>query len=846
MSASPKDIKTPPASDTAASGEKRLQGTDVKVNPAPSASGGSAPGSEGAAPRDPGAITIEVDGRKLSARKGQMLIEVTDASGIYIPRFCYHNKLSIAANCRMCLVDVEKAPKPLPACATPVAEGMVVRTRSERARTAQKSTMEFLLINHPLDCPVCDQGGECELQDLALGYGKDVSRYAEAKRVVIDRDIGPLISTDMTRCIHCTRCVRFGDEVAGLMEFGGLGRGEHTEIRTFLDRSVDSELSGNVIDLCPVGALTSKPFRFTARPWELADHASISPHDCVGANINVQVRRGTVMRVLPRDNEAVNECWIADRDRFSYEALKGQDRLRAPMIRRGTEWEPTDWTTAFEFTVSGLRKVLAAHGPESLGALASPISTLEEFYLLQKLVRALGSGNVDHRLRQMDFSDDAAAPLYPSLGQPIAELENLDGALLIGANPRKDQPLINLRLRKSVLKGARVFAINPMDYDFSYKLAGKVIAEPARMVRALAGVARALSTLKKAEWPAAFAKPFGDVKPGVSEQAMAEALLQSQRASVLLGSFAHSHPQAAALRALAQFVAALCGAKLGQLPDANGAGAWLAGCVPHRGAAGKPATAGRTTRGMLQASLKACLLLGVEPELDCLDGAATGAALQAAEFVVMLTTFKPSPYRTSAVEYADVWLPLAPFTETDGTFVNAEGRRQEFVASLAPLAEARPGWKILRMLGHQLGLSGFDQNGVEDVRREMNLPDALPPVSAFPYTVAAAEKTGPASGQLMRIAEVPIYAVDPIVRRAPALQKTADNPPPAARMNAAQADKLGLAAGINVQLVTPLGTALLELVLDERVPDGCVAAPAGYPETVMLGAHGPVTVRAAT
>jgi NADH-quinone oxidoreductase subunit G len=807
MSANPKDIKTPPASDS---------------------------------------VTIEVDGRRLQARKGQMLIEVTDASGITIPRFCYHNKLSIAANCRMCLVDVEKAPKPLPACATPVAEGMVVHTRSDRARTAQKSTMEFLLINHPLDCPVCDQGGECELQDLAVGYGKDVSRYAEAKRIVKDRDIGPLISTDMTRCIHCTRCVRFGQEVAGVMEFGGLGRGEHTEIRTFLDRSVDSELSGNVIDLCPVGALTSKPFRYTARPWELADHASISPHDCVGANINVQVRRGNMMRVLPRDNEAVNECWLADRDRFSYEALNGEDRLRVPMIRRGTKWEETDWTTAFEFTVAGLKKVLAANGPESLGALAAPISTLEEFYLLQKLVRALGSGSVDHRLRQTDFSDDAAAPLFPSLGRPIAELESLDGALLIGANPRKDQPLINLRLRKSALNGARVFAINPIDYDFSYKLAGKVIAGPAQMVRALAGVARALSTLKKAEWPAAFAKHFRDVKPGVSEQAMAEALQQSTRASVLLGSFALSHPQAAALRALAQYVADLCGARLGQLPDANSAGAWLAGCVPHRGAAGKTATTGRTARGMLQAPLKACLLLGLEPELDCLDGAAADAAMRAAEFVVMLTTFKPSPYRTRAVEYADVWLPLAPFTETDGTFVNAEGRRQEFVTAVSPLAESRPGWKILRMLGHHLGLSGFEYGGVDDVRREMNLPDTTPAAPSFPYTVSGAEEATLAAGQLMRLAEVPIYAVDPIVRRAPSLQKTGDNPPPAARMNAAQADKLGLTPGASVQLVTPQGVARLELVVDERVPGGCVLAPAGYPETVMLGAHGPVTVRVAS
>ncbi len=808
MSANPKDIKTPPASDT---------------------------------------VTIEVDGRKLSARKGQMLIEVTDASGIYIPRFCYHNKLSVAANCRMCLVDVEKAPKPLPACATPVADGMVVRTHSDRARTAQKSTMEFLLINHPLDCPVCDQGGECELQDLALGYGKDVSRYAEAKRIVKDKDIGPLIATDMTRCIHCTRCVRFGQEVAGVMEFGGLGRGEHTEIRTFLDRSVDSELSGNVIDLCPVGALTSKPFRYTARPWELEDHASISPHDCVGANINVQARRGQVMRVLPRDNEAVNECWIADRDRFSYEALNGEDRLRVPMIRRGTKWEETDWTTALEYTVSGLKKVLLSHGPESVGALASPISTLEEFYLLQKLMRALGSGNVDHRLRQTDFSDDAAAPLFPSLGRPLVELEHLDGALLIGANPRKDQPLVNLRLRKSVQKGARVFAVNPVDYDFSFKLAGELIAGPAQMVRALAGVARALSALRKVEFPAAFAGYFRDVKPGAMEQAMAEGLSRTTNASVLLGSFALSHPQAASLRTLAQFIADACGARLGQLADANGAGAWLAGGVPHRGVAGKPAIAGRTARDMLHNPLKAYLLLGLEPELDCLDGAAASTAMRAAEFVVMLTTFKPSPYRTRAVEYADVWLPLAPFTETDGTFVNAEGRRQEFAAAVAPLADSRPGWKMLRMLGGLLGLPGFEQGGVDDVRREIDLPDVGPAATPFPYVIHDPKNdVTPAAGQLMRLAETPIYAVDPIVRRAAALQKTADNPPPAARMNAAQAEKLGFEPGNNVQLVTPQGVVRLELVVDARVPEGCVLVPAGYPETVMLGAHGPVTVRAAS
>jgi NADH-quinone oxidoreductase subunit G len=724
-------------------------------------------------------------------------------------------------------------------------DGMVVHTRSDKARTAQKGTMEFLLINHPLDCPICDQGGECELQDLAVGYGKDASRYAEMKRIVKDKDIGPLIATEMTRCIHCTRCVRFGEEIAGVMEFGGLGRGEHMEIRTFLDRSVDSELSGNVIDLCPVGALTSKPFRFSARTWELQDHASVSPHDCVGANILVQTRRGSVMRLLPRANEAINECWLADRDRFSYEALNGEDRLRVPMIRRGTEWEETDWSTALEFTAAGLRQALEAHGPDGLGALASPISTSEECYLLQKLVRALGSGNVDHRLRQMDFSDDDAAPVAPVLGRPIAELEGLDAALLVGANPRKDQPLINLRLRKAALKGAKIYAINPLDYDFNYELAGRVVGAPADMLRSLAGVASAMATLKNSSLPASLKPRFGAIKPGAAEQAMAQALHQGKCASILLGTFALSHPQAATLRALAQFIAQSSGAQLGQLPEANAVGAWLAGCVPHRGVAGQPATRGRHALDMLRQPRQAYLLLGVEPEFDCLDGAAAAAAMQAAEFVVMLTAFKPSPYRTRAVEYAHVWLPLAPFTETDGSFVNIEGRSQPFAAAAAPLGESRPGWKILRMLGNLMGLPGFEHSDIEEVRQEMHQPAAAAPALAFVPPPEDPAMT-PASGQLMRLAEVPMYTVDPIVRRAPALQKTADNPPPSARLNASQAGKLGFQGGQSVQVVMAQGVARLDLVLDERVPDGCVLVPAGYPETAMLGAHGPATLKVAS
>ena len=788
-------------------------------------------------------VTIEVNGQKIQVRKGEMIIRATDAAGIYIPRFCYHKKLSVAANCRMCLVDVEKAPKPMPACATPVAEGMVVRTRSDKAHDAQRGVMEFLLINHPLDCPVCDQGGECTLQDLALGYGKDVSRYTEAKRAVKDKDIGPLIMTEMTRCIHCTRCVRFGKELGGIMELGATGRGEHMEIGTYIEKSVDSELSGNVIDLCPVGALTSRPYRYTARPWELQSRPSISPHDCVGANINVQVRRGRVMRVLPRENESVNECWIADRDRFSYEALNSDERLLHPMIRRGNQWEETDWSSALEFAVAGLKRVLAAHGAEQLGALATPGSTLEEFYLLQKLMRALGSGNVDHRLRQVDFGDDEVAPVFPYLGRSIAEFENLDAVLLIGSNLRKDQPLLNLRVRKAAVKGAAVMAINPLDYAFNYRLAHKVIADPADMVRSLLGVAAALAAHRQAGIPAEIKALAGEGAPGAAEQAIAETLARSKNAAILLGSFALSHPQAAALKAVAQFIAETSGASLGLTPPANSAGGWLAGCVPQRGPMGAPTKAGRHALEMLRRLLKGYLLLGVEPELDCINPARAVAAMQAAEFVVMLTTYRPSPYRSRAAEYADVWLPLAPFTETAGTFVNAEGRAQAFSGAVEPPGQVRPGWKILRVLGNVLGLSGFEQMSVEDVRREIDLSKVAPSarLASWPRP-AGTEKMSLAAGQVLRLAEVPIYAVDALTRRAPALQKTADNPGPAARMNADQARSLGLSEGDSVRVVMQEGAAELGLVLDERVPDRCVLVPSGYPETAGLGAHGPASV----
>jgi NADH-quinone oxidoreductase subunit G len=781
-------------------------------------------------------VNIEVDGRPLQARKGQMLIEVTDPAGIYVPRFCYHKKLSIAANCRMCLVEVEKAPKPLPACATPVAEGMKVWTRSDKAREAQKGTMEFLLINHPLDCPVCDQGGECTLQDLSVGYGKGVSRYHESKRVVADKDIGPLIATDMTRCIHCTRCVRFGEEIAGQMELGATGRGEHTEIGTYIERAVTSELSGNVIDLCPVGALTSKPYRYSARPWELVSRAAVSPHDCVGANLYVQTRRGRALRVLPRENEAVNECWLADRDRFSYEAVNSGERLQQPMIRRNGQWEEVDWQTALEFTVAGLKQVVAKHGPQQLGALAAPTSTLEEFYLLQKVIRALGSGNVDHRLRQTDFSDDDRLSAFPWLGQALADLERLKAVLLVGANPRKDQPLINLRLRKAALRGATVMAVNAVDYSFNYRLGPQIVVGPAAMARTLAGIAVALAGLAKANVPAEVKGLLGGERPDARECAIAEALFRGENAAVLLGSYAATHPQAAALRALAELIADLGSAKLGHLPEANSAGAWIAGCAPGRGA-----PAGRNAGDMLRTPLKGYVLLGVEPELDCLDGAAARAAMEAAEFVAMLTTFRPSIYASGAVQYAHAWLPLSPFTETAGTFVNAEGKAQSFDEASPPLAEARPGWKILRMLGTLLGVPGFEYNRIEDVRRE--IPAAAQPSARLAsWRLPEAADISPRRGALARILEVPMYRMDALVRRAPSLQATADNPPPAVRLSADEAARLGLVSGGTARVTSASGTAQLPVVIDIRVPDGCVLIPAGWPETAALGAAVAVTV----
>jgi len=770
-------------------------------------------------------VNIEVDGRALQAQKGQMLIEVTDAAGITIPRFCYHKHLSVAANCRMCLVDVEKAPKPLPACATPVSEGMRVWTHSARARDAQKGTMEFLLINHPLDCPICDQGGECELQDLSVGYGKDVSRYHELKRVVRDKNLGPLIATEMTRCIHCTRCVRFGEEIAGAVELGATGRGEHTEIGTYIEQSVDSELSGNVIDLCPVGALTSKPFRYQARPWELDSHRSIAPHDCIGSNIDVQVRRNEVMRVLPRENDEVNECWISDRDRFSYESL-GVERLLRPAIRVDGVWRETDWRTALEFAAAGLRQVLDRHGPGELGALAAPQAMVEEFFLLQKLMRGLGSNHVDHRLRARDFRDDDKRALFPALGRSLRELERLRAVLLVGANLRKDQPLLNHRVRKACRAGARVMALNPVDFEFNYDLHARRIVTPPELPQALARIVRVAGGKTGKTLPAGLDRWCAG-EADSSEQAIADALLAGEVSAVILGNLAATDSQASVLRALASHLAQLTGSSFGILGEGNSAGAWLAGCVPHREPGGRPVSArGRDARSMLSEPLKGYILFGLEPELDCGNGSAARRALSGAEFVVAIGSFQKA-----SADHAHVLLPMGAFAETEGSHVNCEGRWQDTMPAVMAPGEARPGWKILRVLGNQLGLAGFGYATAAEVRAEVE-SDVRALSEQAPGTIPAPP---PAASGLSRIGEVPPYRGDPCVRRAPALQATRDNPGPAVRLNAREIKRLGLAAGSRVRARSASGEAVLELVADARVPDRAVLIPAGYPDTAELG-----------
>ncbi len=765
-------------------------------------------------------VTFTVDEVELSAPKGSMLIKATDKAGIHIPRFCYHDKLSVAANCRMCLVEVEKAPKPMPACATPVMEGMVVHTRSPKAIAAQKSVMEFLLINHPLDCPICDQGGECELQDLSIGYGGDTSQYTEVKRVVFDKDIGPLISTELTRCIQCTRCVRFGEEIAGMRELGMTDRGDRAQIGTFIEKSVDSEMSGNVIDICPVGALTAKPSRFTGRSWEMQQHAAVSPHDSVGSNLFIHTLDGQVNRVVPRENDAINEVWIADRDRFSYQGIYADDRATAPQIKQDGVWQQTDWDTALQFAVDGLQSVIKQQGGEQLACWMSPNATLEEHYLAQSLCRQLGSNNIDHRLRQTDFSDQDSAPIMPWLGQNLQSIERLQAILLVGSNVRKEQPLVAHRIRKAFRHHqVKVSTVNPRRFEWRFKTTNELVSDAAGMVHNLAAIAAALE-IKQANLQALIDAAEVDDQ----HRAIADELTQADSASVMLGNIAQQHPQFSALRSLASAIASKTGAVFAYLPEAaNTAGAWLAGSVPRRGPCGQPGeSVGSHVGEMLRQPKKALVTFNIEPEFDMANPAAAMAAARAADFCVALSCYENSAIR----DYADVILPLANFAETSGTYVNAEGLWQSFKGAVIPQGEARPGWKILRVLGNLFNLSGFDYLSSEDVRQQLQRQCADVQLdNRVPVDAPVAEVTS--SSGLQRVGEVPIYAVDPLVRHAPALQKTVDAAQNFVSVNSALAQQLGLQEGKKVKVTQQGHSEYATLKLDERLADGCVWLPAG-------------------
>jgi NADH-quinone oxidoreductase subunit G len=705
-------------------------------------------------------VNIEVNGVAVKARKGQMIMQATDPVDIYIPRFCYHDKLSVAANCRMCLVEVEKAPKPLPACATPVSEGMKVFTRSPKAVAAQRATMEFLLINHPLDCPICDQGGECELQDLALGYGRDIARFSERKRVVKDKNLGPLVSTDMTRCIHCTRCVRFGAEIQGYPQMGATGRGEHMEIGTYIEHSVDHELSANIIDLCPVGALNNKPFRYHARAWEMTQAALVSPHDAFGTNLYAHVLRGKLMRMVPRDNEQINETWIADRDRFGFEGMYSADRSEKPMLAIDGTLRVVDWEVALNEAAERLQKARVTHGGPAIGFLSTPSGTVEELYLLAQIARGLGSPNIDHRLRQLDFRAQESEAAFPHLGLTIADVEALEGALIVGSDLRREMPLLAHRLRKAAVKGgAKVAFLNPRRFDYMFPVAAYSSAD-------LVGELSAL--LHAAAQAAGKPVPPGTAAANVSDEhrAMIGALTHGTRRAVILGTLAQRHPAYVQLKSLASALANLCDATVGFITEgANAAGAYLAGAVPHREPGGAPARhVGLAVRAMLDSPRKAYVLFG---GIDPLQDLSENKALQAAELVIAITTHLPESLKS----LVHVVLPMGTFAETSGTYVNAEGRWQSWAGAAKPLGESRPGWKILRVLANLLNLHGVDYDSSEQVRDALKAlcGARIDPVNLAEFPAAIAG--GDASGSWV---DVPPYQVDVLVRGSEALAKTKD------------------------------------------------------------------------
>jgi len=784
-------------------------------------------------------INIEIDGKLVQTERGSTLMDAAYKAGVYVPHFCYHKKLSIAGNCRMCLVEVEKSPKPLPACCTPASDGMKVHTHSDLAIKAQKGVMEFLLINHPLDCPICDQGGECQLQDIAVGYGGGASRYTEEKRVVMPKGIGELISTqEMTRCIQCTRCVRFGQEIAGVMELGMANRTEHAEIMSFVNSTVDSELSGNMIDLCPVGALTSKPFRYTARSWELSRRKSVSPHDGLGSNLAIHIKDNKVARVVPVENEDINECWISDKDRFSYEGLNSSERLTKPMLKQDGKWLEVEWAAALEYVANGLRQLSANAGADQIAALATPHSTFEELYLLQKLMRGIGSGNVDYRLRQSDFSADGQQSGTPWLGMSVAEIATCDRFLVVGSFLRKDHPLLAQRIRQAVKNGGEANLVHASDDDLLMPIANKAIVAPNEMVISIAGILKALAAEKQVALSDSVQHAIASVTVDDTARAIAKSLAGAKQSAVLLGNFAQHHPQATQIAVLCEQISLLCSAKFGYLGEAaNSVGAHLAGALPLAGS-----VQGMNAAEMLANPRKAYLLLNVEPELDMHDAQLAIKAMRSADMVVAM-----SAYKHHASDYADVLLPISPFTETSGTFISTEGRVQSFKGAVKPLGEARPAWKVLRVLGNLMDVAGFDFDSSEAVRDEALVKDKLAETLSNHIDASALQAVSVGvSGGLQRVSDVPIYYADAIVRRAVSLQKTNDAAIPCVMLCSSDLQKLGIQCGDFVKVGQGDGSVKLAVKADDQLPLGVARVAAGHHATAALGAmFGTITVERA-
>ena len=726
----------------------------------------------------PDHVTVFIDGVELAAPKGSMIIHAADKAGIPIPRFCYHDKLPVAANCRMCLVEVEKMPKPAPACATPVMDGMKIATRSDKALKSQRNVMEFLLINHPLDCPICDQGGECELQDLSLGYGRSVSRFVERKRVVADEDMGPLVATEMTRCIQCTRCVRFTADIAGTYELGGMQRGENLQIGTYDGKPLTTELSGNVIDVCPVGALTNKVFRFRARPWELTAKPSLGFHDALGSNLFHHVRRGEILRSVPRDNEAVNECWLSDRDRYAHEGLYAEDRATVPLIRDGEGFREASWEEA----LAQAAKILRDNGGDNLGVLVHPSTSNEEGALLARLAEALGTGNLDHRIGQLDLADGAQAEAF---AMPVAELEQADAIVIVGSNIRFEVPLLHQRLRKAVRRGAKVHVVNPVDFDFAFTVAGKHIVAPSRMAATLGSV------------------DLGD----------------AANVAVIVGGVAEASVHASSIRQAAAAFAAARNGRLCRIPQgANALGLSRHGVLP----------ASRDAQAMLREPRGAYVIYGIEPGLDFADQHAALKALGGAQ-VVAFSQFACESTR----RVADVILPIGALPEIEATLTNLDGTDQSTTAAGKLPGQARPGWRVLRALADELAVPGFAFTDLAGLRAGIVRRDVQ----------AAKGKALEQGGNGLEVAlSQAIYRSDATIRRAKALQAHPLTSGARVVLNPADAASAALAEGAMAKLGNGVGTATLQVVVDDRVAPGCAWIESGYGATAPLAASATLEV----